>query len=57
MNRYLAEAIKLVDASTTRPLTEDEARALRNVLHGYDQARRQLGAILATRSERKGKAA
>lgn len=57
MNRYLAEAIKLVDASTARTLTEEEAQALRNVLHGYDQARRQLGAILATRSRRKGDAA
>ncbi|MFE0651015.1 hypothetical protein ACFVZH_20740 [Streptomyces sp. NPDC059534] len=57
MNRHLAEIIALVDESTTRPLTEDEAQRLRNVLHGYDQARRQLGAILARPRARKGEAA
>ncbi|WP_185909178.1 hypothetical protein [Streptomyces sp. WAC01280] len=57
MNRHLAEIIALVDAAETRPLTEDEAIRLRNVLHGYDQTRRQLGAILAKPRDRKGEAA
>ena len=47
MNRHLAEIVALIDEAETRPLTADEAVRIRNVLHGYEQARRQLGAILA----------
>ncbi|MFE0039406.1 hypothetical protein [Streptomyces sp. NPDC059015] len=50
MNKHLRAVLALVDTAERRPLTAEEADRLRTVLAGYDQARRQLGAILTARS-------